>query len=70
MLQLLPLATPPWPHTKLFNPRVLADTHSQALRIMVILQTNAGRRLSKRNPNRPSTYLVVSRLLSKILIVV
>jgi hypothetical protein len=66
----LPLATLLWPHTKLFNPRVPADMHSQALQIMVISQTNAERRLSKRIPNPLSTYLVVSRSLSTILIVV
>jgi len=70
MLRRLPLVTLPWPRTKLFNPRVLDDTHSQGLQIMVILQTNAERRLSKRSPNQPSTYLVVSRSLSTILIVV
>jgi hypothetical protein len=31
--------------------------HSQVLRIMVILQTNAERRLSKRSLKHPSTYL-------------
>jgi hypothetical protein len=56
-------------HTKLFNLGVLADTRFQVLQIMVISQTNAGRRLSKRNTNQPSTYLVASRSLSKILIV-
>ena len=66
----LPLATLLWPHTKLFNLRVLADMHSQALQIMVILQTNVERRPSKTNPNQQSTYLVVSRSQSTILIVV
>lgn len=64
MLKRLPLATLPWPRTKLFSPRVPVDMRSLALQIMVILPTNAELPLSRRNLKHPSTYLVASISLS------